>query len=234
MLTGSILTTENAVLGCHENIWTPPPKKKNSLRAEKDKYTKVWSGNLKINFNIILTYRLSLPCDFFSYLIPVYISLLICAAHLTFLDFIIIISGEAPHYATFSSPLLLPVCWVQVSLPCPVLSRPLPKYSGSWRREVQQIARLCLTQVYRWRHSVSDVVEYITEKVTRIYFQHTSCIHTPVGNSNTLGLYWMIISYFEAFFFKERMNISDSLHKMRISLRMSFSHYKQNTCVSQI
>jgi hypothetical protein len=29
----------------------------------------------------------------------------------------------------------------------------------------------CLTQVDRWRHSVSDVVEYVTtEKVTRIYF----------------------------------------------------------------
>jgi hypothetical protein len=40
--------------------------------------------------------------------------------------------------------------------------------------------RLCLTQVDRWRHSVSDVVEYVTtEKVTRIYFQHTSCVHTP-------------------------------------------------------
>jgi hypothetical protein len=40
---------------------------------------------------------------------------------------------------------------------------------------------LCLTQVDRWRHSVSDVVEYVTTgKVTRIYFQHTSCIHTPV------------------------------------------------------
>jgi hypothetical protein len=48
--------------------------------------------------------------------------------------------------------------------------------------------RLCLTQVDKWRHSVSDVVEYVaTEKVTRIYFQHTSCVHTPVGNSNTLG-----------------------------------------------
>jgi succinyl-CoA synthetase beta subunit len=44
----------------------------------------------------------------------------------------------------------------------------------------------------------------------------------------------LIIPYFEAFFVKERMNISDSLHKMRISHRMSFSHYKQNTCVSQI
>jgi hypothetical protein len=44
------------------------------------------------------------------------------------------------------------------------------------------VAELCLTQVDRWRHSVSDVVEYvITEKVTRIYFQHTSCIHTPEG-----------------------------------------------------
>jgi hypothetical protein len=32
---------------------------------------------------------------------------------------------------------------------------------------------------------------------------------------------------------KEGMNISDSLHKLRISHRMSFSHYKQNTCVSQ-
>jgi hypothetical protein len=42
--------------------------------------------------------------------------------------------------------------------------------------------KLCLTQVDRWRHSVSDVVEYVTtEKVTRIYFQHTSCIHTPMG-----------------------------------------------------
>jgi hypothetical protein len=57
--------------------------------------------------------------------------------------------------------------------------------------------RLCLTQVDRWRHSVSDVVEYVTaEKVTRIYFQHTSCVHTPVGNPNTLGLYWLITSYF--------------------------------------
>jgi hypothetical protein len=93
----------------------------------------------------------------------------------------------------------------------------------------------CLTQVDRWRHSVSDVVEYVTtEKVTTIYFQYTSCVHTPVGKSNTLGLYWLITSYFEAFFLKVRMNISDSLHKLRISHRMSFSHYKQNTCVSQI
>jgi hypothetical protein len=38
-----------------------------------------------------------------------------------------------------------------------------------------------------------------------------------VGNSNTLGLYWMIISYFEAFFLKERMNISDSLHKLDLT-----------------
>jgi hypothetical protein len=97
------------------------------------------------------------------------------------------------------------------------------------------VSRLCLTQVDRWRHSVSDVVEYVTtEKVTRIYFQHTSCIHMPVENSNTLGLYWLIISCGEAFFLKERMNISDSLHKLRISHRMSFNHYKQNTCVSQI
>jgi hypothetical protein len=35
------------------------------------------------------------------------------------------------------------------------------------------VSRLCLTQVDRWRHSVSDVVEYVTtEKVTRLYFQH--------------------------------------------------------------
>jgi hypothetical protein len=89
------------------------------------------------------------------------------------------------------------------------------------------ILKLCLTQVDRWRHSVSDVVEYVTtEKVTRIYFEHTSCIHTQVGNSNTLGLYRLIIFYFEAFFLKERMNISGSLHKRRISHRMSFSHYK--------
>jgi ACT domain-containing protein len=53
-----------------------------------------------------------------------------------------------------------------------------------------------------------------------------------VGNSNTLGLYWLAISYFEAFFLKERMDISDSLHKLRISRWMSFSHYKQNRCVS--
>jgi hypothetical protein len=93
----------------------------------------------------------------------------------------------------------------------------------------------CLTQVERWRHSVSDVVEYVTtEKVTRIYFKHASCIHTPVGNSNTLSLYRLITSYFEAFFLRERMNISDSLHKLRISHRISFSHYKQNTRVSQI
>jgi hypothetical protein len=99
----------------------------------------------------------------------------------------------------------------------------------------KHILRLCLTQLDRRRHSVSDVVEYVTtEKVTRIYFQHTSCIHTPVGNSNTLGLYRLITSYFEAFFLKERMKISDSLHKLRISHRMSFSHYKQDTCVSQI
>jgi hypothetical protein len=49
-----------------------------------------------------------------------------------------------------------------------------------------------------------------------------------------MGLYWLITSYFEAFFLKERMNISDSLYKLRISHRMSFSHYKQNTRVSQI
>jgi hypothetical protein len=86
------------------------------------------------------------------------------------------------------------------------------------------LVRLCLTQVDRWRHSGSDVVEYvITEKVTRIYFQCTSCIHTQVGHSNILGLCWLIISYFEAFFLKGRMNISDSLHKLRISHRTSFS-----------
>jgi hypothetical protein len=56
----------------------------------------------------------------------------------------------------------------------------------------------------------------------------------PLGNSNRLGLYWLITSYFEAFFLKERMNISDNLQKLEISHRMSFSHYKQNTCVSQI
>jgi hypothetical protein len=55
-----------------------------------------------------------------------------------------------------------------------------------------------------------------------------------MGNSNTLGLYWLIISYFEALFLKGRMNISDSLHKLRISHRMSFSHYKENKYVSQI
>jgi hypothetical protein len=38
----------------------------------------------------------------------------------------------------------------------------------------------------------------------------------PVVNSNTLHLYWLIISYVEAFFLKERMNISDNLHKLRI------------------
>jgi hypothetical protein len=38
---------------------------------------------------------------------------------------------------------------------------------------LSRACRLCLTQVDRWRHSVSDVVEYVTtEKVTRIYFQH--------------------------------------------------------------
>jgi hypothetical protein len=103
------------------------------------------------------------------------------------------------------------------------------------QRSIPEGYQLCLTQVDRWRHSVSDVVEYVTtENVTRIYFQHTSCIHTPVGNSNTLGLHWLITSYFEAFFLKERMNISDNLHKLRISHRMSFSHYKHNTCVSPI
>jgi hypothetical protein len=30
------------------------------------------------------------------------------------------------------------------------------------------------------------------------------------------------------------MNIPDNLHKLRISHRMFFSHYKQNTCLSQI
>jgi hypothetical protein len=49
-----------------------------------------------------------------------------------------------------------------------------------------------------------------------------------------MGLYWLITSYIEAFFLKERINISDSLHKLRISHRMSFSHCKQNTCVAQI
>jgi hypothetical protein len=85
----------------------------------------------------------------------------------------------------------------------------------SW--ETAKRSRLGLTQVDRCRHSVSDVVEYVaTEKVARICFQNTSCIHTPVGNSNTLGLYLLIISYCEAFFFKEIMNISDSLHKLSI------------------
>jgi hypothetical protein len=49
-----------------------------------------------------------------------------------------------------------------------------------------------------------------------------------MGNSNTLGLYCLITSYFEAFFLK------DSLHKLRMSHSKSFSHYKQNTSVSQI
>jgi hypothetical protein len=40
-----------------------------------------------------------------------------------------------------------------------------------------------------------------------------------VGNSNTLGLYWLITSYFEDFFLEERINIFDSLHKLRISHR---------------
>jgi hypothetical protein len=51
----------------------------------------------------------------------------------------------------------------------------------------------------------------------------------PVGNSNTLGLYWLIIFYVETFLLKERMNISDSLHKLIISHRMSFSHYINRT-----
>jgi hypothetical protein len=53
--------------------------------------------------------------------------------------------------------------------------------------------KLCLTQVNRWHHSFSDVVVYVTtQKVTRFYFQCTSCIHTAVGNSNTLGSYRVI------------------------------------------
>jgi hypothetical protein len=96
--------------------------------------------------------------------------------------------------------------------------------------------RHCLTQVGRWRHSVSDVVEYvITVKVTRIYFQHTSCVHTPVGNSNTLGLYWLITSYLEAFFLKERMNTSDSLYKLGISHRTrAFLKFKMAAKLSRL
>jgi hypothetical protein len=55
--------------------------------------------------------------------------------------------------------------------------RPAIKYEKLRKRLLD-----CLTQVDRWRHSVSDVVEYVTtENVTRIYFQNTSCINTPVG-----------------------------------------------------
>jgi hypothetical protein len=105
----------------------------------------------------------------------------------------------------------------------------------SWSGHKARGKILCMYRGWNFSHSVSDVVEYVTtEKVTRIYFQHTYCVRTPVGNSNILGLYWLITSYFEDFFLKDRMNISDSLHKLRISHRMSFSHYKQNTCVSQI
>jgi hypothetical protein len=73
------------------------------------------------------------------------------------------------------------VCFLALRLLCP------------WRQTNHSgppcFSRLCLTQVDRWRHSVSDVVEYVTtEKVTRIYFQHTSCVNTPMENSNILCL----------------------------------------------
>jgi hypothetical protein len=48
------------------------------------------------------------------------------------------------------------------------------RVTGYWEGE----GKLCLTQVDRWRH----------EKITRIYFQHISYIHKPVG-IHTLGLY---------------------------------------------
>jgi hypothetical protein len=81
--------------------------------------------------------------------------------------------------------------WTHVSLPYITIGEAIVIYHFILVDSV-------LTQVDRWRHSVSDVVEYVTtEKVTRIFFQHTSCIHTPVGNSNTLGLCWLITSYFE-------------------------------------
>jgi hypothetical protein len=35
-----------------------------------------------------------------------------------------------------------------------------------------------------------------------------------VGNSNTLGFYWLIISHLEAFFLKERVNVCDNLHNI--------------------
>jgi hypothetical protein len=81
---------------------------------------------------------------------------------------------------------------------------------------------------------VSDVVEYVTtEKLLESIFNVLPVLIRQ-REIQTLGLYWLITFYFEAFFLKERMNISDSLYKLRISHRMSFSHYKQNTRVSQI
>jgi hypothetical protein len=44
------------------------------------------------------------------------------------------------------------------------------KYNENLFQSTVVLPRLCLTQVDRWRHSVSDVVQYVTtEKVTRIY-----------------------------------------------------------------
>jgi hypothetical protein len=103
--------------------------------------------------------------------------------------------------------------------------------------------KLCITQVDRWRHSVSDVVEYVTtEKFTRIYFQHTSCIHTPVKNSNTLRLYcnkfavsisqWKFITltvqyttldYSSQLFLKSNTRMTDSWITANTSTSSSFS-----------
>jgi hypothetical protein len=56
---------------------------------------------------------------------------------------------------------------LEVNVPTERVSR-LSKATG-YSVNSEDTVELCLTQVDRWRHSVSDVVEYVTtEKVTKV------------------------------------------------------------------
>jgi hypothetical protein len=99
------------------------------------------------------------------------------------------------------------------------------------RAMAQAVSRLGLTKVDRWRHSVSDVVEYVTtEKLLDSIFNIL-----PVFICQwEIQTHWVYTGWLFLILKLSSWNISDNLHKLRIYHRMYFSHYKQNTCVSQI
>jgi hypothetical protein len=127
--------------------------------------------------------------------------------------------GNEQLGCTFRLPLV-------VSLPQPVTA-----HSASPTTTTTTTTRLCLTQVDRWRHSVSDVVEYVTtEKLLDFIFN----ILPVFIRQWEIQTHWVYTGWLLLILKLSSWNISDSLHKLRISDRISFSHYKQKTCVAQI